>query len=987
MISKYYQILLLIFLLFAPVSFAERVTEEFKNELKVLYNKGKFNEGRNIIQKKLDAAIQKTGTNDAYIADLYDQMAMSYYYNGKYEEELPYYYKTLNIRKTIYTNAHIEIADTYYGLGNVYRLIGEYDKSEHFHNHGIKTIEQAVGRINLCTANHLNNKALLYHIQSKYAEAEKLYKEAFDIYKQILNTNAYRLTVSMNNLASLYRSIGNYEAAEPLLKRALKMRIALIGEKTHDTCKIKTKIAGIYSKQKKYKKAEKIYLENIDFYNSLPYPSEGKNFNLRNIANLYFLQKKYLLAKKYGEMAYKSALEFHSLNHIATMSAIVLLGDINFKLEKYDVAEREYNKALKISKLLFGKSNPNTANIIGKLASVCVKQTNYVKAVKLFVSSTKILELSTVTAGGEDFSKSLRKQQQKSCSDFLECELLLLKNTIDLADVYAEKTFWITEISRSRKLLQQIYNATATKRCNLTSKDKKRERRLIVKKQSLEKRMRNEIAKPKQLKDNNLIADIELQLSDVRSKLNNLKTEFDNKYPRYSELRKPKPITVSQVQNKILKNNEVLVNYWIGNEHLFAIVIGKTNFYFLAHKISSERLNNLIANFRHTLEFHGALSKLSDFKSASFNLYSQILQPFAEKITNDNPKTIFIVPHGNLAAIPFSALISNTNGTSFSTLNYMLNNVKFAYIPSATVLRAVKKNERLNINYHLSTRASARRSRSNTQSVVMLETNCQSSEKRFPALLVGDPIYTKEQAIKSKISIFLNKTSYKIANALVSFDITHNRIATRSLQFGSNGDISLKPLPATKKEVEYISRIFYGNNNKQFIYIQNRASESILKSLNNNSGLNKYKYIHFAVHGILPGQIKGFAEPCLVLSIYGDKENDGFLKMSEIFNLNLNADIIVLSACQSGLVECGDDESISGLARAFFYAGARNVVASLWSIDDKGTNELMKQFYENLNKKQSPVKSLFNAKIQLKSSKQFCHPFFWSSFILNGNAE
>ena len=961
MISKFFQKLLPVIMIIATPLLSEEVTKKFKDELIALYKKGEFDEGRNIIQQKLNAAIQKTGTNNAYVAGLYDQMAMSYYYNGKFEDELPYYYKALKICKIIYGKAHHKTAEIYYGLGNVYRLIGEYDKSEYFHNLGIESSEQALGRIHPATANQLNNKGLLSHIQCKYAEAEKLFKEAFDIYNKTLDTNAFQVTWSMNNIASLYYSMGNYEAAEQLLKRALKLRIPLISENSHDSRKIKFKLASIYSKQKKYEKAEKIYLENIEFYDSLLYPSEGKNFNSKNLANLYFLQKQYHLAKKYADKAYKAALDFHSLNHIATMSVIVLLGDINFKLEKYDAAENEYNKALKISKLLFGKNNPNTANIIGKLASVCVKKTNYINAVKLFLSSTKILESSTITAGGEDFSKSLRKQQQKSCSDFLECVLHLLKTTNNLADVYAEKAFWSTEISRSRKLLQQIYNATANKNCNLSPEDKKREKRLIVKKQSIEKRKQNEIAKPKQLKDNDLVADLELQLSDIRSKLNDLKTEFDNKYPRYSELRKPKPITVNQVQNRILNDNEILVSYWIGNEHLFAIVIGKTNFHFLAHKISTGKLNDLIADFRHTLEFRGTLSKLNDFKSASHNLYQQIFQPFAGKITNGNPKTVFIIPYGNLAAIPFSALISNTKGTSFSTLNYMLNNVKFAYIPSATVLRAVRKKEKTNHTDF-------------------------GYKNRFPAILFGDPLYTKNQAKKSKLSTFLNKATIEIANILVSLDNTYDRIATRSVQVSHNGDIFLTPLPATKMEVENIARIFYGSKNSQFTYIQNRAHESIVKKLNKNSNLNKYKYIHFAVHGILPGQIKGLAEPCLVLSIYGDKENDGFLKMSEIFDLKLNADIVVLSACQSGLVEHGDDESISGLARAFFYAGAKNVVASLWRIDDKGTNELMKQFYKNLNKKQNPVKSLSNAKTILKNSTQFSHPFFWSPFILNGDA-
>ena len=171
-------------------------------------------------------------------------------------------------------------------------------------------------------------------------------------------------------------------------------------------------------------------------------------------------------------------------------------------------------------------------------------------------------------------------------------------------------------------------------------------------------------------------------------------------------------------------------------------------------------------------------------------------------------------------------------------------------------------------------------------------------------------------------------------------------------------------------------------------HIQHHAMETKVKELSKSGELKNSRYIHFATHGLLAGE-KGLSEPCLVLSIYGDKDNDGFLKMSEIFGLQLDADMVVLSACQTGLIKETAEQNIgvSGLARAFFYAGTPRLTVTLWSIGDEGTPELMQDYYKRLgNKKEkdSTLKALNQAKLKMINGKKHSHPFFWAPFILVG---
>ncbi len=192
-------------------------------------------------------------------------------------------------------------------------------------------------------------------------------------------------------------------------------------------------------------------------------------------------------------------------------------------------------------------------------------------------------------------------------------------------------------------------------------------------------------------------------------------------------------------------------------------------------------------------------------------------------------------------------------------------------------------------------------------------------------------------------------------------------------------NIKVTSLPGSKKEIHDIENLFKEKGRDTYSAIGKQATETYLK----NENLSDYKYIHIATHGIVDTE-----EPKLsgILLYPKDTENDGILFSGEIYDLELNADLTVLSACETGLGKLSKSEGIIGLSRALMYAGSDNTIVSLWKVSDASTNNLMVDFYKNLlEDEEDKAKALHSAKLKMiEEGENFAHPFFWSPFVLIG---
>lgn len=231
------------------------------------------------------------------------------------------------------------------------------------------------------------------------------------------------------------------------------------------------------------------------------------------------------------------------------------------------------------------------------------------------------------------------------------------------------------------------------------------------------------------------------------------------------------------------------------------------------------------------------------------------------------------------------------------------------------------------------------------------------------------------QAQTTTLNLDLNEVSGLLAYAPVFPGTTAIQEATRSNPFAGE---QILPLPETEREVSQLARLFLENDREAQTYLYQSANEHAFKE----SELGKYRYLHVATHGFV-----NEAEPDLSgLLLYPDSTagEDGLLAVGEVYNLSLNAELVTLSACETGIGQIASGEGVLGFTRAFLYAGAERVLVSLWQVQDAATADLITAFYQELLETEQPNYStqLREAKLKLIQSERFSHPYYWSPFIL-----
>jgi len=442
-------------------------------------------------------------------------------------------------------------------------------------------------------------------------------------------------------------------------------------------------------------------------------------------------------------------------------------------------------------------------------------------------------------------------------------------------------------------------------------------------------------------------------LKKSKRELDELIAKLRKEYPDYASIRYPEPVMAGNIP---LRANEVLLAYKVnpGKTYLWIIEKGKKPSA-IEIAVSREELIRKVGEFRSGLENPSRLDAYDPEKGRA--LGKLLLGEALSRI--DSNKNIIITPDGVLNMIPFEAL---TTGRTKNAIQYLGEKYKISYYPSASVMATMRQFK-------------------------------ESPKLSRPLFALGDPVYEDSDVRYS------HRKSDNIV--LASADQTPG-LNLRSALVRSG--FSLQRLPETRDEVLKIGAIFGYKANDPNIKLDMDASKSELLK----SDLGSYRFIHFATHGLLSGDIPYILEPALVLSQPGNRNpEDGFLKMSEILELKLNADAVVLSACKTALGKEIAGEGIVGLSRAFMLAGSKSVIVSLWSVESNSTAVLMKSFYSHLKPGTSKEEALRLAKQELKNQSLVSdlsrgvkitgrdkkiqtgasHPFFWAPFILIGEWE
>jgi CHAT domain-containing protein/tetratricopeptide (TPR) repeat protein len=528
---------------------------------------------------------------------------------------------------------------------------------------------------------------------------------------------------------------------------------------------------------------------------------------------------------------------------------------------------------------------------------------------------------------------------------------------------YAAESFRIAEAGRARSLLDMLSEVNAQITEGVPPD-------LLKKKQDNLDRQQ-QIAE--QLTGIALSGDQKEKPSDLESELDKLQTEFDQienqirtASPKYAALTGGQPLALADVQQKVLDDNTVLLEYALGadNSYLFAVTKSGVSLYKLPRladvdKLATDFRGQLIppklqrrivgidvaADQQRGLGIvQGPAEDLPPFVAAATALYKAVVEP-AVSVIGD--KRLLVVADGALNYIPFEALLKNGDGADYASLNYLVKTNEIVYSPSASVVAAIRQNS--------------------------------SGAAGKSMLLVADPVFSADDPrVKGSAAATASGETRGLGlglEAAVS-DVAANSDAASASAVG----LHLARLSGTRTEADEIAKIAKGGGAQADLWTDLNASEDNIKSRD----VSSYRYLHVATHGLLDADRPQFTG--VVLSLVGNKTNDGFLRTDEIFNLKLGSPLVMLSACETGLGKEKRGEGVIGLTRAFMYAGAPTVGVSLWSVADKSTADLMTDFYKRLlaPTPTSAAAAMRDAQLSMINGKKYSAPFYWAPFVLVG---
>jgi CHAT domain-containing protein/predicted negative regulator of RcsB-dependent stress response len=553
-------------------------------------------------------------------------------------------------------------------------------------------------------------------------------------------------------------------------------------------------------------------------------------------------------------------------------------------------------------------------------------------------------------------------------------DLLMQSHARNPSSGYEEAALIVSERARARSMLDLLRDARADIRRGV-------EPALLERERSLQGQLNAKAEEQSGLQTNRRTA---AQAAQLAKELETLTTEFleleaqiRQKSPRYAALTQPRPLNLKEIQ-QLLDPQTLLLEYKLGETRSYLWVVAPSSI----RSFELPKRSEVEAAARHLYEllternrqvngetFEQRQARLKraelEYGAAAKRLSQMLLEPVAPLLEN---KRLLIVGDGALHYIPFAALpapetpasrsasLKSENGSAAESENtesvkLLISDHEIMNLPSASVLAELRQ-----------------------------DIAGRKPASRLVAVL-ADPVFDEIDA-RVKGSVRANKNRKNTVAHPASAPILQDAsVAQSGLDAGVIGSgNSIPRLLFSRREAEAILASAPAGQRKAALdFGANRATAT-------GGELSQYRYVHFATHGLLNSSHPELSGIILSLVDEQGRRQDGFLRLHEIYNLELPADLVVLSACQTGLGKEIKGEGLVGLTRGFMYAGASRVAASLWQVDDAATAELMGRFYFAMLKKGlSPSAALRQAQVEMAEQKRWHSPYYWAAFTMQGD--
>ncbi|MEG5233902.1 CHAT domain-containing protein [Microcoleus sp. AT9b-C3] len=774
-------------------------------------------------------------------------------------------------------------------------------------------------------------------------------QQALNYYKQALSWNQAvadrpKQAVILNNIGAVYYALGEKQQAIDYYNQVLSL-IREMGDRPEASINL-SNISNLPANSDTSlgdRTAEATTLNNIGLaYNDLGEKQKAKEYfnqalplfravgdrakeatTLTNIGIVYYDLGEKQTALDY----YKQALDLRQKagDRRGEANSLNNVGNTYSELGKLEKAEEYFNQALPLFRTVGDR--PGEALTLYNRAILKGDRGNLIAALTDIETSIKIIEnLRTKITNHE-----LRISYFATVQDYYQfyIHLLMQLHKTNPNSGYDRKALEASESSRARSLLELLQEASADIRQGVAPELLQQERNLQQQLDALETRRIETLSRPNHTPAEKVELDQKRQT--LLGQYQDIQAQIRSTSPRYATLTQPQPLTLSQIQQQILDDNTILLQYSLGKHRSYLWAVTKTSItsYELPKRAEIEKAAR---NFRNAVT-NPRYRNIPDRVAEANNTLSQIiLQPVAAQLAQ---KRLLIVGDGILNYLPFAALsLPETPGKNRNSP--LIVDHEIVLLPSASTLGILRQNY-----------------------------NDRQPPTRTLAML-ADPVFSPEDERFKNPSTATNLQAIESVNLGLSRSSRDNNIQLSRLKF-------------TRQEAQIIQALVPANSSTESLdFAASRAAAT-------SQNLSQYKIIHFATHGLANStnpELSG-----IILSLVDEKGNplNGFLRLTDIFNLKLAADLVVLSACQTGMGPIVQGEGMVGLTRGFMYAGAQRVVVSLWSVDDEGTATLMSSFYQAmLQKGLTPAAALRAAQLEMLKQEEWRSPYYWAAFTLQG---
>jgi CHAT domain-containing protein len=620
-----------------------------------------------------------------------------------------------------------------------------------------------------------------------------------------------------------------------------------------------------------------------------------------------------------------------------------------------------------------GESHFDAASARGTLAIGLMLAGRDVEAIREFKTAIPVM-LANASENADDENTTVVAARGQRLQTTVESYLGLVARAEGATSEVGAETFGLADAIRGRSVQQALAASSA----RASAKDPVLAD-LVRKEQDLTKQvnaqlgaLNNVLAIPSSDRDEKGVQQIQASIAALRAERDRARQEIKQKFPAYADLVSPKPPSVVEIR-ATLADGEAMLSFYFGQNGSFVWAVPKSGAVaFAAVKANIGDIETRIRKLREALEPQAAMiSDIPPFDlKLSYELYELLLKPVE---SGWKPaKNLIVITNGALGLLPLSLLPTMSAEVaqdddplfiSYRKVPWLARTHAVTTVPSAAALRTLRQLP-------------------------------AGKAGRGELVAFGDPFFNKDQ--EAEAASIEGKVQAADAADNVTRGMPLRRRSSPNLEGVNNAELGLLPrLPDTAEELRSIALALQADPSK-VLFLGKGASERTVKTMN----LSGFKILAFATHGLMPGELNGLTQPALALSspIVTGEDGDGLLTMEEILGLKLDADWVILSACNTGAGAGAGAEAASGLGRAFFYAGTRALLVTNWSVHSQSARQLVTDLFKRQadDPKLSRSEALRQAMMALldgpgylnsqgKTEFAYAHPLFWAPYTIIGD--